>query len=87
MSILAWIVIGIVAGYLAKAILPGVRPGGLPTDLALGAVGALAAGWLIRAVGFGGTTGLSLWTAVAAIAGAAALLYASRAMMAPNQLN
>jgi uncharacterized membrane protein YeaQ/YmgE (transglycosylase-associated protein family) len=44
MSILAWIVVGIIAGFLAKSVVPGEAPAGVLGDLAVGIVGALLGG-------------------------------------------
>jgi uncharacterized membrane protein YeaQ/YmgE (transglycosylase-associated protein family) len=44
--ILFWIIVGIVAGLLAKSVVPGEGPGGILGDLVVGIVGAFAGGWL-----------------------------------------
>lgn len=41
-----WIIVGIVAGLLAKSIVPGEGPGGILGDLVVGIVGAFIGGWL-----------------------------------------
>lgn len=41
-----WIIVGIVAGLLAKAVVPGEGPGGIFGDLVIGVIGAFAGGWL-----------------------------------------
>lgn len=46
MSIIAWIVLGLVAGALAKAIMPGDDPGGIIITIALGIAGAFIGGFL-----------------------------------------
>lgn len=46
MGIIAWIVLGLIAGAIAKAILPGKQGGGWIITLVLGVVGALLGGWL-----------------------------------------
>ena len=52
MSILAWIVLGLVAGAIAKAIMPGRDPGGCLVTILLGIAGAVVAGFLGRALGW-----------------------------------
>lgn len=52
MSILWSLIIGLVAGALAKLIMPGRDPGGIIITMALGVVGSLIAGFLGRALGW-----------------------------------
>ena len=51
-GILAWIVIGLLAGGIAKLLMPGKDPGGCVVTILLGIAGALLAGFLGRAVGW-----------------------------------
>ena len=51
-GILAWIVIGGIAGAIAKLLMPGRDPGGCIITVLLGVVGALVAGWLGRQLGW-----------------------------------
>lgn len=74
MDILAWIVVGIIAGFLAKAIVPGEGPGGVLGDLVIGIVGALIGGWLFNSFGHTGVTGLNLWSILVAFVGGVVLL-------------
>jgi uncharacterized membrane protein YeaQ/YmgE (transglycosylase-associated protein family) len=53
-GILAWIVIGLVAGGIAKLLMPGRDPGGCIITILLGIAGALIAGWIGHAVGWYG---------------------------------
>ena len=55
-GILMWIVVGLVAGALAKAIMPGNDPGGFIMTILLGIGGSILGGWLASAV-LGATTG------------------------------
>jgi uncharacterized membrane protein YeaQ/YmgE (transglycosylase-associated protein family) len=55
MSILSWIIVGLVAGALAKMIVPGEGPGGIIGDMIVGIVGAFLGGWIFN---FFGHTGL-----------------------------
>jgi uncharacterized membrane protein YeaQ/YmgE (transglycosylase-associated protein family) len=50
MSIFVWIVVGVVAGALAKAVMPGKEDGGWLGDLVLGLIGALLGGFLFQAM-------------------------------------
>jgi uncharacterized membrane protein YeaQ/YmgE (transglycosylase-associated protein family) len=56
MGILGWIVLGLVAGAIAKAILPGRQGGGWIITLVLGVVGAILGGWIGSLI-FGGGLG------------------------------
>ncbi|KAA1019124.1 GlsB/YeaQ/YmgE family stress response membrane protein [Pseudonocardia sp. EV170527-09] len=75
MGIIAWIVLGLIAGAIAKAIMPGKDPGGIIITLILGVVGALLGGWIgsaVFGVGLGGFFNISTW--LLAIVGALILL-------------
>ncbi len=74
MSILAWIVVGIIAGFLGKMVVPAEGPGGVLGDLVVGVVGALLGGWLFNAFGNPGVTGLNLWSILVAFTGSVVLL-------------
>ncbi|HLJ79911.1 MAG TPA: GlsB/YeaQ/YmgE family stress response membrane protein [Ktedonobacterales bacterium] len=87
MSILAWIVVGVIAGFLAKAVVPGEGSGGIIGDLIVGVVGAVVGGWIMTAIGYGGPNGINVWSIFVAFLGAAALLWASRAFTSNKTLN
>ena len=76
MGIIAWIVLGLVAGLLANMLIPGRRSQGLILTCVIGIVGALAGGWIATRVfhvhTLNGFFNLSTW--LTAIAGAAVLL-------------
>ena len=55
-GILMWIVVGLVAGFLAKAIMPGDDPGGLIVTILLGIGGSILGGWLATGL-LGAATG------------------------------
>ncbi|HET9343805.1 MAG TPA: GlsB/YeaQ/YmgE family stress response membrane protein [Candidatus Eremiobacteraceae bacterium] len=80
MDILAWIIVGIVAGFLAKAVVPGEGPGGVLGDLIVGVVGAIIGGWLFNMFGHIGATGLNLWSILVAFIGGVVLLWIVRAL-------
>jgi uncharacterized membrane protein YeaQ/YmgE (transglycosylase-associated protein family) len=54
LSILGWIIFGLIIGALAKLLMPGRDPGGIIVTILLGVVGALLGGFLGRAMGFYG---------------------------------
>lgn len=72
-GILAWIVIGGLAGGIAKLLMPGRDPGGCIVTILLGIAGALVAGWIGRAVGWYGPDDQGAGF-IAAIVGAIILL-------------
>ena len=75
MGILGWIVLGLIAGAIAKAILPGRQGGGWIATLILGVVGALLGGFIGSAVfGIGLEEFWSLQTWIVAIVGAIVVL-------------
>lgn len=76
MGIIGWIVLGLVAGAIAKALLPGAQPGGVIATTLVGVVGALLGGLVAWAVGAGDPID-EFWdwsTWIAAIVGAVVVL-------------
>jgi uncharacterized membrane protein YeaQ/YmgE (transglycosylase-associated protein family) len=74
MSILAWIILGLIAGFIASKIFVGSGQGVL-MDIVLGIVGAVVGGYLFSALGATGVTGFNLWSMFVAIVGAVVLLW------------
>jgi len=75
MGILSWILLGLIAGALAKWIMPGPDPGGWIVTIIIGIVGAFIGGWLGSLVGIGGpVTGFSPGDIITAVIGAIVLL-------------
>jgi uncharacterized membrane protein YeaQ/YmgE (transglycosylase-associated protein family) len=79
MGIITWIIIGAIAGALAKLIMPGDDPGGIIVTILLGIVGAFVGGFLTSLVGIGG--GGFIWTIIVATLGAIILLAIYRAFV------
>ena len=73
MSILAWIVLGLVAGFIGSKIVNKTGEG-IIRDILLGIVGAVVGGFLFRLVGFSGVTGLNPWSLLVAVVGAVLFL-------------
>lgn len=75
MGFIGWIVLGLIAGVIAKAIKPGKQGGGFLATLLLGVLGAVLGGWLGSAIfGVGVEEFWSLSTWLLAIGGALILL-------------
>jgi len=74
MGLISWVVMGLIAGLIAKALVPGKDPGGCFITVLLGIVGAVLGGFLATLLGFGGISGFDWRSLVIAVAGAAALL-------------
>lgn len=72
-SILSWLLIGLVAGVLAKVIMPGRDPGGIIVTILIGIAGALLAGYIARSMGWHIAGG---WENYAAATGGAVILLA-----------
>ena len=69
MSIFAWIVLGLIAGFIGSKIV-NRRGEGLFLDILLGIVGAVVGGWLFRMFGASGVTGLNIYSLFVAVIGA-----------------
>ncbi len=76
MSIFVWIIIGLLAGLIARTIMPGEQPGGVIVTILLGIGGAFLGGWLGSAIVGKGLTGFSFWSLLLAVVGALILLFA-----------
>jgi uncharacterized membrane protein YeaQ/YmgE (transglycosylase-associated protein family) len=73
MSILAWIVLGLISGFIASKIVNKSGEGVL-LDIVLGIVGAVVGGWLFNTFGQAGVTGLNLYSLLVAVLGAIVVL-------------
>jgi uncharacterized membrane protein YeaQ/YmgE (transglycosylase-associated protein family) len=74
MGILLWIVFGLIAGVIAKWIMPGNDPRGWIVTILLGIGGAFVGGMIGTAIGFGGVSGFDIRSMLVAIGGALLLL-------------
>ena len=73
MSFLAWIVLGLLAGFIGSKIVNKTGEG-VFLDIVLGIVGAIAGGWLFNTFGASGVTGLNLYSLLVAVVGAVVVL-------------
>ncbi len=75
MTILGWILLGLIAGGIAKFLMPGKDPGGCIVTIIIGVLGAMLGGWLATAMDWGGAvSGLNIPSFVTAILGSILLL-------------
>ncbi|EBV9767883.1 GlsB/YeaQ/YmgE family stress response membrane protein [Salmonella enterica subsp. enterica serovar Typhimurium var. 5-] len=75
MGIMAWIVFGLIAGVIAKLLMPGRDGGGFILTCILGIVGAVVGGWLATMFGIGGSiSGFNLHSFLVAVVGAIVVL-------------
>ena len=73
MSIIGWIILGLIAGFIGSKIVN--REGqGFWLDIALGIIGALVGGYLFAFFGATGVTGLNIWSIIVAIVGSVVVL-------------
>ena len=75
-AILFWIIVGLIAGALAKWVMPGDDPGGIILTMILGIVGAVIGGYVLRILGLGAGGGNGAWigSIIAGFIGAVILL-------------
>ena len=73
MSIIGWIVLGLIAGFVASKIVNKTGEG-VVLDIVLGIVGAIVGGWLFAQFGAAGVTGFNLYSMVVAVIGAVVVL-------------
>ena len=78
MGLGSWVLMGLLAGAIAKFLLPGKDPGGCITTILIGIAGALLGGFLATYLGFGGISGFDPRSLVVAILGALLLLIVLR---------
>ena len=74
MSLLAWIVLGLLAGFIASHLV-NHRGEGMILDILLGIVGSIVGGWLAHLMGYAGVTRLNLYSLIIATIGAIVFLF------------
>ena len=74
MGIIAWIVFGLLAGWVAKMLVPGSDPQGCIITMVIGVLGAVIGGFIGSWLGFGAVTGFNLKSFLIAVAGSVLLL-------------
>jgi uncharacterized membrane protein YeaQ/YmgE (transglycosylase-associated protein family) len=79
MSFLAWIVLGLIAGFIGSKLVNKTGEGFF-LDIVLGIVGAVVGGWLFNAFGASGVSGVNLYSLLVAVVGAVVVLVAYHAL-------
>ena len=75
MGLISWIIIGAIAGVVARRLVPGPDPGRFIVTVILGMAGASLGGFVMGVLGGSGTTSLDVWSVLAATLGAVMSLY------------
>ncbi|MGP1421403.1 MAG: GlsB/YeaQ/YmgE family stress response membrane protein [Tannerella sp.] len=75
MGILSWIILGLLAGLIAKAIRPGKDPGGWIITIIIGLLGSVVGGWIGSALGWGTVNEFSIRTLLLSTGGAVIVLW------------
>ena len=73
MNVIAWIIFGLIAGFIASKLVNN-QGEGLILDMVLGIVGAVVGGWIFHSFGAAGVTGFNLYSLLVAVVGAVVLL-------------
>jgi uncharacterized membrane protein YeaQ/YmgE (transglycosylase-associated protein family) len=79
MSIVAWVVLGLIAGFIGSKLVNKTGEGFI-LDVALGIVGAVVGGWLFSMFGMSRVTGLNIYSLIVAVVGAVVFLLAYHAI-------
>jgi uncharacterized membrane protein YeaQ/YmgE (transglycosylase-associated protein family) len=74
-GLISWIVVGLIAGLLARWITPGPDPGGIIVMVLVGMAGASVGGFVVGILGGAGATGFNVWSILVATLGALILLF------------
>jgi uncharacterized membrane protein YeaQ/YmgE (transglycosylase-associated protein family) len=86
MSFIAWLVVGLIAGWIGSMIVNRGRGEGLVMDIVLGVIGAFVGGFLFRMFGHSGVSGINLYSIFVAAVGAAVVLVVYHAVARPRML-
>ena len=74
MSIIGWIIFGVIAGFIASKIV-NKQGEGIIVDLVLGVIGAVVGGWLFEKFGYEGVSGFNIYSMIVAVIGAVIVLF------------
>jgi len=85
MSVIGWIILGLIAGFIGSKIVNKTGQG-MIMDIVLGIVGAVVGGFLFSAVGSTGVTGFNIWSLIVAVIGAVVVLWIYHAVTGRRSL-
>ncbi len=80
MGVISWIVFGLIAGILAKLLMPGKDPGEMIVTILIGIAGAMVGGYISTFFGYGNISGFDIRSLGIAIGGALVLLFGYRTL-------
>lgn len=83
MSIIGWIILGLISGWIASKIVNN-QGSGLIIDIVLGIVGSLVGGWIFSVLGAVPVTGFNLWSLFVSVVGAVVVLVVYHALAGKN---
>ena len=83
MSVIGWIVFGVIAGFIASKIV-NKQGEGFVVDLVLGVIGAVVGGWLFERFGYEGVSGFNAYSMIVAVIGAIIVLFIYHAITGPR---
>lgn len=78
MGILSWVILGLIAGAIAKLLHPGKDPGGFFITIIIGILGAIVGGFIASALGLGTVNGFDIGSLAIAVLGSVLLLFLYR---------
>ena len=85
MGIIAWLVMGLIAGFIASKLV-NKQDEGVAMDIVLGIVGAVVGGFVANTLGFHGITGFDLYSILISVVGAVIVLIVYHAMTRPRSV-
>jgi uncharacterized membrane protein YeaQ/YmgE (transglycosylase-associated protein family) len=85
MGIIAWLIMGLIAGFVASKLV-NKQGEGIAMDIVLGIVGAVVGGFIANVLGFHGITGFDLYSILISVLGAVVVLIAYHAMTRPRSV-
>ncbi len=85
MSIIAWLILGLIAGFIASKVV-NKSGEGLLVDIVLGIVGAIIGGYIFNFFGAAGVTGLNIYSMIVAVIGAVVVLVIYHAIAGRNRI-
>jgi len=85
MGIIAWLILGLIAGFIASRLYVGTGQG-VVADIILGIVGAFVGGFIVNLFGGIGVTGLNIWSVIVSVIGAVVVLWIYHAVVGRRTL-